>query len=114
LGGQVVSPPIAFMRAFPGGPFDLLDETPPLQETYLGGFVYYCWSNQGDDKLNAIAIPYWAPVFIGLPLPLIWLAQKRRSRRRRRMGQCEACGYDLRASRERCPECGRTRTLRHR
>jgi hypothetical protein len=43
------------------------------------------------------------------PLPLIaWLRWKR-LRRRRRTGTCLICGYDLRASPDRCPECGKVR-----
>jgi hypothetical protein len=55
---------------------------------------------------RVIAIPYWAPFAFFSMHPLARrLAASRRARRRRR-GLCVACGYDLRASRARCPECG--------
>ena len=57
--------------------------------------------------VRRFVIPYWFPAVIAAGLPVIWLALAgRRHRRRRRMGCCPRCGYDLRATPDRCPECG--------
>jgi hypothetical protein len=39
-------------------------------------------------------------------LPALWILLLIRSRRAIKAGCCPACGYDLRASPDRCPECG--------
>jgi hypothetical protein len=39
-------------------------------------------------------------------LPSVWLMRKVRERGRERAGHCHVCGYDLRATPDRCPECG--------
>jgi hypothetical protein len=55
---------------------------------------------------RVIAIPYWAPFALLTLHPLArTLAPLHRTRRRRQL-RCVACGYDLRASPGRCPECG--------
>jgi hypothetical protein len=53
-----------------------------------------------------VNVPYW---FIALAVaapPVVAVRRFRARRRRERRGHCEVCGYDLRATPDRCPECG--------
>jgi len=68
---------------------------------------------RGRERL--IVIPYWLISCITLILPIraaIQLMKAAKARRLRRMNitLCENCGYDLRATTERCPECGEANT----
>jgi hypothetical protein len=58
-------------------------------------------------KLYVLAVPYWL-IAVGLgTLPACAAtAGVRRRRRERAVGLCRACGYDLRATPQKCPECG--------
>jgi hypothetical protein len=49
--------------------------------------------------------PYWKLFWLSLGLPFLWGARRVRGRIAR-IGRCIACGYDLRATPDRCPECG--------
>ena len=53
-----------------------------------------------------LAIPHWLMLLISAPIPAWRFLQARRDRKRLRSGLCVRCGYDLRASPDRCPECG--------
>jgi hypothetical protein len=55
---------------------------------------------------TAVRIPDWCPVAVTALLPAVSLVTRRARRARRIAGRCLACGYDLRATPERCPECG--------
>ena len=59
----------------------------------------------------AIALPYWLPALItGTPWVVLgWRHWRSRAARRIAAGWCPACGYDVRATPDRCPECGATR-----
>ncbi|HET6247856.1 MAG TPA: hypothetical protein VFE47_09170 [Tepidisphaeraceae bacterium] len=65
-------------------------------------------------RSRAVMLPDWAIVFLLMAPPIAWFAgtSRRRIRRRQRAGLCPACGFDLRASPLRCPECGLLRDAR--
>lgn len=77
------------------------------------GFTWFSRRYEPDSwgllEERAFVFPWAAPLLLCLlPLVLIgrsFLARRRKSLRIRR-GLCVGCGYDLRHSRERCPECG--------
>ncbi len=52
-----------------------------------------------------IVFPYWFAALLTALLPTRWFIRWRR-RLKYPPGTCQRCGYDLRASPHRCPECG--------
>ena len=53
-----------------------------------------------------ISVPYWLIVSVSSLLALVLSIRPWRERRRMRKGLCPACGYDVRATPDHCPECG--------
>jgi hypothetical protein len=83
-------------------PFSLAEE-----DTLLGrlGFGYV---RSHDPKLampfySQANVPSWFLAAVSAVAPALWLIRRRR---RILAGHCQACGYDLRETPQRCPECG--------
>lgn len=53
-------------------------------------------------------VPYGFLVILTIAPPVAWIVHRRRHRYRANAGLCATCGYDLRATPNRCPECGAT------
>jgi len=59
---------------------------------------------RGFYSYRQLNFPYWLIALPSAILPTIWA--RRRLRRQEDSPQCPVCGYDLRATPDRCPECG--------
>ena len=57
-------------------------------------------------NIVVITVPCWPLTFLSGVFVIVYTVPSARRRKRKKLGMCVKCGYDLRASKERCPECG--------
>jgi hypothetical protein len=65
-------------------------------------------SREVGSVFQSAAVPHWFVALLAAILPVRWAWRRLAARRRKRAGCCSRCGYDLRATPARCPECGTT------
>jgi hypothetical protein len=97
-------------------PFDASDPAPVSDffqdvsgKKLWHGLGFYQVSHEADFDGTMIMAPKWLLIALTALLPALWIeAWRRRRKMARRVseGLCVTCGYDLRATPNRCPECG--------
>ena len=98
------------------GPRIIVAQWPPFQEGFfaVGGEVPTIEGRMEffGERVRMWGLAHWMPVAVLMPLIALILLRwwRRRIENRIARGLCARCGYDLRASPDRCPECGEIRT----
>lgn len=69
------------------------------------GFAYAAGEDAFHLPFHYVYVRIWHCTALTGAQPALWLLRRLR-RGMHRAGHCPACGYDLRASKDRCPECG--------
>jgi hypothetical protein len=92
-GGVSFDPHLALPNAF------YLGHTVPLGTSVISSVQLF-------NQIEVWAVPFWLIVLAFATLPAIFALRALRASRRSIRGLCSTCGYDLRATPERCPECG--------
>jgi hypothetical protein len=86
-------------RGYPLGTSRVLFEFAGLQVAILTDTVH-------PPDFRWVRLPYWMLFVLTMSLPLWRGMLFLRERKRKTLNQCAFCGYDLRATPDRCPECG--------
>ena len=89
----------------PAFAFDTYPPDPSNRLWFVPRFRHRVFNQQIERDSWEIRVPYWLIMLASAVPPIIWV-RHRRDAQRAALGLCRACGYDLRATPERCPECG--------
>ena len=106
IGGALIYPQ-------PGWDWDVTEPIDPVQSfmdrASFSAFGFgWEWEGATDTdgyRAGAVGVPLW---FVAALCAILPAARLHRRARRHPPGCCRSCGYDLRATPERCPECGGT------
>ena len=99
-----------------------LDSAPDLRQGFgAGQLAGFGWMRQdgllrpfhGPTRVieihRTVLVPCWFAAFVCAVPPALFI--RRYIPRRSEAGRCRICGYDLRATPDRCPECGTAATV---
>jgi hypothetical protein len=99
-------------KTYPGGGalWQLLQDTRAGGETRIHEHNFLGFGSVSGPHVtmhyHILAIPFWFFSTLALAAAVSALLLRRRYRFRLKFGHCLQCGYDLRESKDNCPECG--------
>jgi hypothetical protein len=88
------------------GPVQLGQRMPGSRQYFRGFGFWLVTGERWGDYHHALFVPAWFVSALTLVLPGVAGLRMIRSRKITGAQICRRCGYDLRATPERCPECG--------
>jgi hypothetical protein len=84
----------------------LLANSDTTSESHFLGFGLTKGNFVANVAFQVVSIPIWFPLLLTAILAIVVIRARRRLNYRAKFGHCLSCGYDLRQSKEKCPECG--------